>query len=271
MTDEMIFLLKTFGFTESESRVYVALLESGSCTGYEVSKISAVPRSKVYGVLESLVQKGAVVLTRRDKKIFYNAQPVSEVSDVIKKKVTENLTKLEEAAEKIGDPESNEDIWNLYSMDAVKIKIYKMLNGAAQEICIQIWADELDPCIEDCLVKKQKELGKVLVVLYDLSGKYQTKVKNVYKHGFEQEKLDELGNRWLIVTVDGRETLSASIKDNGKVDATYTKNSRMVFFAKEYTLHDAYSLKLIDHLKKQVTTEFGEDMKALRNVFSFSN
>ena len=98
MTDEMIFLLKTFGFTESESRVYVALLESGSCTGYEVSKISAVPRSKVYGVLESLVQKGAVVLTRRDKKIFYNAQPVSEVSDVIKKKVTENLNKLKEAA-----------------------------------------------------------------------------------------------------------------------------------------------------------------------------
>ena len=28
---------------------------------------------------------------------------------------------------------------------------------------------------------------------------------------------------------------------------------------------------MIDHLKKQVTTEFGEDMKALRNVFSFSN
>ena len=114
MTDEMIFLLKNFGFTESESRAYVSLLENGSCTGYEISKISAVPRSKIYGVLESLVQKGAVVLTKRDKKIFYNAQPVAEVSNVIAKKVTENLTKLQNAAENIGEPESNEDIWNLY-------------------------------------------------------------------------------------------------------------------------------------------------------------
>ena len=271
MTDEMIFLLKNFGFTESESRAYVSLLENGSCTGYEISKISAVPRSKIYGVLESLVQKGAVVLTKRDKKIFYNAQPVAEVSNVIAKKVTENLTKLQNAAEKIGEPESNEDIWNLYSMDAVKVKIYKMLSSAQSEICVQIWSDELDECMETCLVKKQKELGKVLIILYDLSGKYKTKLKHVYKHGFEQEKLAELGNRWLVITVDGTETLSASIKDSGKVDATYTKNSRMVFFAKEYALHDAYSLKMIEHLKKQVTTEFGEDMKELRNVFSFTN
>ncbi|MGI5172757.1 TrmB family transcriptional regulator [Treponema sp. OMZ 840] len=271
MTEKMVFLLKNFGFTESESRVYVSLLESGPCTGYEVSKISAVPRSKVYGVLETLLQKGAVALTRRDKKILYNAQSVSEVSGVIEKKITENLNRLRKQAQEIGEPESKEDIWNLYSMDAVKVKIYEMLNRASKEICVQIWADELDSCMEDCLVKKQRELGKVLVVLYDLSGKYKTKITHVYKHGFEQEKLAELGNRWLVVTVDGEETLSASIKENGKVEATYTKNSRMVFFAKEYALHDAYSLKMIEHLKKQVTTEFGDDMKELRNVFSFQD
>ena len=40
-----------------ETRVYTTLLEKGNLTGYEVSKISGVPRSKVYNILEKLLKK----------------------------------------------------------------------------------------------------------------------------------------------------------------------------------------------------------------------
>ena len=50
----VIELLKNFQFTESEAKVYVTLTQYGPQTGYEVSKTSGVPRSKVYNILESL-------------------------------------------------------------------------------------------------------------------------------------------------------------------------------------------------------------------------
>ena len=60
MTDiSMIAQLREFGFTESEAKVYVALLEGGAVSGYEASKLSGVARSKIYTILEALIQRGA--------------------------------------------------------------------------------------------------------------------------------------------------------------------------------------------------------------------
>lgn len=41
----MIQIMKKYDFSEMETRVYTTLLEKGNLTGYEVSKISGVPRS----------------------------------------------------------------------------------------------------------------------------------------------------------------------------------------------------------------------------------
>jgi len=71
----IIYLLREFNFTESEAKVYVALLENGACTGYEVSKLSGVARSKIYNVLEALLQRGAITDSQGDKTILYRANP----------------------------------------------------------------------------------------------------------------------------------------------------------------------------------------------------
>lgn len=50
--ETIIQIMKKYDFSEMETRVYTTLLEKGNLTGYEVSKISGVPRSKVYNILE---------------------------------------------------------------------------------------------------------------------------------------------------------------------------------------------------------------------------
>ena len=45
--DDIINLLRKFDFTESEAKAYITLIQNGSCTGYELSKLSGVPRSKI--------------------------------------------------------------------------------------------------------------------------------------------------------------------------------------------------------------------------------
>ncbi|NYA65375.1 helix-turn-helix domain-containing protein, partial [Lactobacillus salivarius] len=50
-------IMRKYGFNESEIKVYLTLINHEQMTGYEVSKLSGVARSKVYNVLENLIQK----------------------------------------------------------------------------------------------------------------------------------------------------------------------------------------------------------------------
>lgn len=55
---EFITKLQDLGFREYESKVFIALLKGHSLSASEISKISNVPRSAVYDVLNTFVEKG---------------------------------------------------------------------------------------------------------------------------------------------------------------------------------------------------------------------
>ena len=65
--ENIINLMKKYNFTEYETKVYITLLEIGKSTGYEISKRSTVPRSKVYITLETLLKKGLIQKTANDQ------------------------------------------------------------------------------------------------------------------------------------------------------------------------------------------------------------
>lgn len=74
-----ISLLNKLGLTDSEAKVYLALLRNGSASGYEASKISAVPRSKIYNILESLTIKGYIIYAEEENNNRYAAVPIDEI------------------------------------------------------------------------------------------------------------------------------------------------------------------------------------------------
>jgi sugar-specific transcriptional regulator TrmB len=55
-----ISIIEDMGFSPREAKVYLALLETGSSTITNIIKKSEVPSSKIYEVLDRLMQKGAV-------------------------------------------------------------------------------------------------------------------------------------------------------------------------------------------------------------------
>jgi len=266
--DNYVNLLKEFGFTESEAKVYISLLRSGACTGYEASKISGVPRSKIYNILESLMQKGALVSAQGEKTVLYRAEPMKQLTSIIRNSVNDTLNLLEAEADKMQKPRDDEQIWHLYDYYGVKNKCLEMVRQAKKSILVQIWVDDLDDEMADWLNHKREELGKVLVVLYDSEQKYNTKLKKFFAHGYEEDKLADIGSRWILVTADNKEVIYSTVSRTNTVDAIRTKNASMVFFAGEYVMHDAYCLRLIDHLREPVKSEFGVHMEGVRDIFS---
>lgn len=63
-------IVRKYGFNESEIKVYLTLINHEQMTGYEVSKLSGVARSKVYNVLENLIQKNMVLVNQTENKMY---------------------------------------------------------------------------------------------------------------------------------------------------------------------------------------------------------
>jgi sugar-specific transcriptional regulator TrmB len=256
--EKIISLLKQFGFTENDAKVYIALLKNGECTGYEASKLSGVPRSKVYGDIERLINRGAIEICGGDKTPLYRAQPVERLTMSIRNHTDDLLTELRDEAGKYSSPRDDEKLWQIEEYDSIIAKALEMIEGAESQISIQIWMEDLDSRIEDALNRKFEEIDDMLVVLYDITGRYECGLKKFYKHGFEYRRLQDVGHRWLTLACDRSEVLYSSVTNRDAAEAMYTRNRSMVFFADEYVYHDAACLRLIDRLRPEITKEFGD-------------
>lgn len=266
--ENSINLLKKFDFTESEAKTYITLLQNGSCTGYEISKLSGVPRSKIYNILETLFNKGYVTNTHDGKVLLYKAEPVEHIIRLIKNSTEDKLDMLQNQMSNFETEKDNEQLWNLSGYENIINKCLEIIDMAQKEILIQVWADDLTSRLENMIIKKQESLGRVLVILYDSLNHYDTRISKYYKHGFERSKIKDTGSRWITLTIDSEVMLHASIKNENFAEGIYTKNEGMVFFANENIKHDAYCLRLIDALGDRVKDVFGENMEGIRDVFA---
>lgn len=266
--ENTINLLKKFDFTESEAKAYITLLQNGACTGYEISKLSGVPRSKIYNILETLFSKGYITNAHDGKVLQYKAEPIEHIIRLIKNSTEDKLNMLSDQMSNFEVEKDYEQLWNISGYNNIINKCLEMIDMAQREILIQIWSDDLTSRLEDTIINKQDSLGRVLVILYDSLNHYETSIKKFYKHRFEKSKLKDTGNRWITLTIDSEKMLHASIKNGNNAKGIYTKNEGMVFFANEYIKHDAYCLRLIDALGDRVKDIFGENMEGIRDVFA---
>lgn len=85
-------LLKNYGFHDKESEVYLAALELGEATGFEIYKKTGLKKPTVYYILDELQRKKLVHLTQKGKKRHF----VAENPENIKKNLEEKLRSFED-------------------------------------------------------------------------------------------------------------------------------------------------------------------------------
>ncbi len=78
-------LLKEIGLTEGEIKVYLALFRLGSTSTGALIKESQVHASKVYPILDRLIEKGLVSFVKEGKKTIYTANPATTIISYLDK------------------------------------------------------------------------------------------------------------------------------------------------------------------------------------------
>lgn len=260
--------LKEMNFSEVEAKIYITLLKYGKSTGYEISKYSGIPRSKIYNHIETLMSRGVLELYSTEKVNLYKAISPEELVKLSRKSLDNTLNSFEELVKNIPLIDDAEGIWELQDYNSLFMKIEEVILNAKASLYIQIWTDDLNDELTSLINKKIDEISKSVVILYDKDQKYKSGLKKFFAHGFEMERLEDMSHRWITVIADDEIFLYGGIISDSEVSAMYTKNKFLSFFAKEYVQHDAYCLKLIDKFHDEIVEEYGEDMKGIRDIYS---
>ncbi|MEK9153387.1 MAG: helix-turn-helix domain-containing protein [Patescibacteria group bacterium] len=116
--------LAELGFSEKETKVYVALLELGAGTASEIARSAGILRTTAYNILDVLTGKGLAKLTGKEPKQEYVAEPPEKIADYLKKEIKGYQEKLARASELTPQLKSIHNVAN-----RPKIKFYEGKQG----------------------------------------------------------------------------------------------------------------------------------------------
>lgn len=124
-TTEVLDTLKSIGLNLYERKIFVALLAKGIATAAQVSEIAGVPRSRSYDVLESLADKGFVVV-QPSKPIKYVALKPTEALEKTKENMTRKHTEMIDRIDKLRASSVLGELENIYSQGFNLVKPSEM-------------------------------------------------------------------------------------------------------------------------------------------------
>jgi len=218
--------LKGIGLNLYERRLWVALLARGTSTAGELSSIANVPRSRSYDILQSLAEKGFLIV-QTGKPIKYVAVQPEESLDRAKMKLVQQVLSVQERIEELKQSQVMKELNDIYQK-GIKIitpqemtgsvkgrysvvqQVDSMFKGANKNVNIAISDNGIEDFVSTHfdIMKKANERGVNIKIATNATGKMMNNMKSLQSIA-EIRTLSKkdvpLGGKFIVV--DGRETL----------------------------------------------------------------
>jgi sugar-specific transcriptional regulator TrmB len=126
------------GLSLYQAKVYSALASIGPSGVADIQKTSHVPRTKIYEVLEQLLDIG-IVEFQSGRPVFYNALPPNVVVDRMRNSYLAAADDATRLLAEIQQTEKNPDedvVWTVRGMFAVRRKLALTINSARERVII---------------------------------------------------------------------------------------------------------------------------------------
>ena len=157
----MIQLLTKAGLTKYESLAYGALINGDSNSAYEVSRASGVPLSKVYEVLEALVEKGLATVSMTKPKVYSIIDPKNALNNLFLEKerlIQEDKKEVIEFFEEF-KPVKIDDSVKVYKSVDSRVSIFEQDLRKAKDYYYSIFTNppSIDHRVKELIKKKLSE------------------------------------------------------------------------------------------------------------------
>lgn len=99
--------LVSFGLTEKEAAIYLALYKLGEATAYQIAKESGIKRPTVYVIMDELRKRGLVLVVPHAKKQLFVPKDPTEFIQEYQSKANENTRSLLTLLPKLSHPDAD--------------------------------------------------------------------------------------------------------------------------------------------------------------------
>jgi sugar-specific transcriptional regulator TrmB len=216
--DAAVERLKQFGLSTYAARTYVALVGLGTGTAAEVSRVTDVPRPRVYDAADELRERGLADVQQGTPRRF---RPVSVRTAIgrFEQEFQRRRTALEtalETIEPVDSPAEQRGVWTVDGREAVEERVLELVASAEEEV-VYMTVEEL---LTDRLVEGlETAAGRgVRLRLGDVSGDVGDRIRKAVPGAEPFESIwlwsDTPAGRLLLI--DERTTLVSVRLDDGE-------------------------------------------------------
>jgi sugar-specific transcriptional regulator TrmB len=249
--------LQELGFNEYEARAYLGLLQQPDSSGYEVSRRSGVPRSRIYEVLQGLVHKGAATVTDVNGKLVYRPLAHDLLLARFRQRVAEITAGLESELARLAAAAPEPTVTALSGYEHALARVKEICERSRFRLSLGGMPPELTALAPE-LARAQQRGVKVFALSY---GACRLPIENVYEHPVTplQHLQLALTGRFLGVVSDHDEA-ALVLAAGGPGDATgvWGRNQGLVMALTFWIQHDVQLLEYGHHLGERVLDQIPE-------------
>jgi sugar-specific transcriptional regulator TrmB len=189
-------VLEKVGLTKSEIKIYLALLELGSTSKGPLVKKAGITSSKVYEVLDKLIDKGLASYVLKNKVKYFKAAPPNRIKDYLDERKDE-ISEQQEAFEKILPYLKERSLFLREEIDAEIFKGWRGMETVFEDMVNTLNKGEIDYVFgaskgydpvrtrnfyDKYQIKTYKKGIKIKAIFNENSREYFEKSKVVKKH-----------------------------------------------------------------------------------------
>ena len=226
MDRQAVSALEKLGFTATDAKVYVGLLQSHPATGYELAKRTGVPRSAMYAVLGNLERAG-IIRAVQERPARYEPLPPQQLVAHLGDRHQHSLEDLSRALARLGRDQKPSSLWATVGYGAILKETERLIRGSTSLVAASLWAREaekLAPAVADAVQRG------VEVVLFSFNPLPEAAPRR-FSYGIAEKELEKYWPHKLIVVVDKARMLVGSAEESESARATVTDEPALVEMA----------------------------------------
>lgn len=255
---ELIQQLKQLGYTEYEAKAYIALTTQNPATAYQVSKVSGIPRARVYDTLNTLAEKGLVMKAETPDQSLYTPIPVAVFLQRSTRHWQQTFDSMSEQLSQIERMEAAAQNKVLLVKDRQTILTYcqDLLKRAEKRVLLSMWDDVYDELREDLeQAAKQAQINGITLHV-------KQPLATLDQHRTTHFTETPTTAQWFILSIDGKEMMYGP-SPNDRQLAFYTDDPVHIHLLEDYIWHDV----LVNRLVKKSKDDLGDWITKERQSF----
>lgn len=225
--------LQKLGFSQYEAQAYLTLLQHSLLSGYELAKISGIPRPNIYPILQKLEERGAILRLEMPQGTRYAPVSSQELIQRLHLQFQNSLEAAQRSLSQVEAAPAQEYIWNIGSYTAILEHACSLIASAETALLTALWPEEAIILADDFRRAAQRGVKVTTLCLADCSqdcGHCQGRVHRYVVAPLQRQ-------RWLVLIPDQRQLLAAEFKPSGEALGLRTCQQMLVDFATWYIHH----------------------------------